>query len=66
MSPVSTSLMVDDCASEAEFCFHLGNSGQVRVRYSSVVEPPLVMQWAIGSIPHGGLTELFLVPASAS
>ena len=31
----------------------------------SVVECPLMMQWVIGSIPHSGLTALFLVPASA-
>ena len=34
-------------------------------RCSSVVERPLMVQWVIGSIPHGGLIELFLVPVSA-
>ena len=34
------------------------------VRCSSLVEHPLMVQWVIRSIPHGGPTELFLVPAS--
>ena len=32
-------------------------------RYSSVVERLLIVRWVVGSIPHGGLVELFLVPA---
>ena len=31
-------------------------------RHSSVVECPLMVRWIIRSIPHGGPTELFLVP----
>ena len=31
---------------------------------STMVELPLVAQWVIGSIPHGGPTELYIVPAS--
>ena len=33
-------------------------------RCSYVVERPLMVQWIDGSIPYGGPTELFLVPAS--
>ena len=32
---------------------------------SSVVECALIMQWIVGSIPHGGPIELILIPASA-
>ena len=35
------------------------------VRSSSVVECLLMVRWVIGLILHGGLIELFLVPASA-
>ena len=34
-------------------------------RCSSVAEHPLLVQWVVGSIPHGGPIELFFVPASA-
>ena len=34
-------------------------------RCSSMVESPLMVQWVVGSIPHGGLIELFLDLASA-
>ena len=30
-----------------------------------MVEQPLMEQWVVGSIRHGGPTELFLIPASA-
>ena len=30
-----------------------------------MVERPLMVQWVVGSIPHGGPTEQFLIPASA-
>ena len=30
-----------------------------------MVESPLMVRWVIGSISHGGLIELFLVPVSA-
>ena len=30
------------------------------------VERPLVVRWVVGSIPHGGHIEVFLVPANAS
>ena len=33
--------------------------------HNSVVEHQLIVLWVIGSIPPGGLTDLFLVPASA-
>ena len=29
-----------------------------------MVERPLMVQWVVGSIPHGGLIELFLFSAS--
>ena len=32
---------------------------------SSIVEHLLMVWWVIGSIPHGGLIELFLIQASA-
>ena len=32
---------------------------------SSVVERPLMARWVVGSIPHGGHIEIFLVPAIA-
>ena len=35
------------------------------LKYSSIVEHLLVVQWVIGSICHGGPNELFLVPSSA-
>ena len=28
-----------------------------------MIEHPLIVQWVVGSIPHGGPIELFLVPA---
>ena len=31
----------------------------------SVAEDLLMVQWVVGSIPHGGPTELFLIPVSA-
>ena len=34
--------------------------------HSSVVEHQLLALWVIGLIPHGGLTDLILVPASAA
>ena len=34
-------------------------------RCSSVVERSFVVRWVVGSIPHGGPTELFLIPPSA-
>ena len=39
--------------------------GYIYVRYSSV-EYPLMGLWVIGSIPHGGCVELFLIPASVT
>ena len=30
-----------------------------------MVERPLMVQWVVRSIPHGGPIELFLIPASA-
>ena len=36
------------------------------VRYRSVVEHPLIVQWVVGSIPHGGpIIEVYLIPARA-
>ena len=35
-------------------------------RCSSVVERPLMVQWIVGSILHGGLIDLFLLTASGS
>ena len=37
-----------------------------RARCSFVVECSLNVQWVVSWIPHGGLIELFLIPASAS
>ena len=34
-------------------------------RCRSMVERPLMVQRVVGSISHGRLTELFLIPASA-
>ena len=34
-------------------------------RCSSMVEHPIMVRWVFRSIPHGGLIDLFLVPASA-
>ena len=31
-----------------------------------MVERPLTVRWAVGSVPNGGLIELFLVPASVT
>ena len=31
-----------------------------------MVERPTMAPWVVGSIPHGGLAELFLVPASVA
>ena len=33
--------------------------------YILMVERPLMVRWVVGSIPHGGPIELFLVPASS-
>ena len=35
-----------------------------KVRCSSMVERPLKVRWVVGSIPHGGSSELFLVSSS--
>ena len=37
------------------------NSFRLGARCSSVVERPLIVSWVVGSIPHGGPSELFLV-----
>ena len=29
-----------------------------------VVEPPLMVRWVVGSIPHGGPIKIFLVPGN--
>ena len=34
-------------------------------RCSSMIEHQLMMQWVIGSIPHGEPVELYLIPAYA-
>ena len=36
-----------------------------RVRYNSMVVHLLTMRWVIGTIPHGGHIELFLIPSGA-
>ena len=38
---------------------------QSYILFLSMVECPLMVQWVIGSIPHGGSIELFIVPSSA-
>ena len=35
-------------------------------RCSSMAEDPLMVQWAVGSILHGGSIGVFLIPASAA
>ena len=37
---------------------------ELRRAPQTVVERPLMVQWVVGSIPHGGLIKLFLVPAN--
>ena len=37
---------------------------KVGVRCSTTVECPLMVRWAVRSIPHGGPIEILLVPAS--
>ena len=39
-------------------------SQSMGTRGSSVVERPLMVSWVVGTIPHGGHIEIFLVPAS--
>ena len=48
--------------SVGQFTAFITKSG---ARCRSVVEWPLMMQWVIRSIPHGGPNELFLIPTSA-
>ena len=38
---------------------------QAGARCNCVIERPLLVVWIVGSISHGGPTELVLVPASA-
>ena len=45
--------------------FIYGHMALVKAGRSSDVERSLMVRWVIGSIPHGGLIQLFLVPASA-
>ena len=44
---------------------HIVAAGFLSPHLSSLVEPLLMMQWADGSIPHGGPIGLFLIPANA-
>ena len=43
----------------------MGPSRLRGLRCSSVIKLPLLVQWVIGSIPNGGLIELFFIPANA-
>ena len=45
--------------------FSQWTSKKAGARCSSEVEYPFMVRWFVGSIPHGGSFELFIVPVSA-
>ena len=48
--------------SDNDVAYSIGNK---RARCRSLVERLPMLRWVVGSIPHGGRIDLFLVPANA-